>query len=228
VLEEEGADAAVERIALALRQPVDFGPEVDRAVMAALRAAPLRVTRGMSAVRGPARRTGMWSWLVRPRSLRLSVSPIGALAAAAVAIVAALFGLRRDGGVTRSEAMRRTNEFPVPQTGEYAAVPTTSPTSTAHDTVYIQRFMIMAPTAKQVALVGDFNDWNEGATLLRPVKNSSGVWTIDVRLVPGRYHYAFLIDGKEWIADPAAPRVTRDDFGRPSSVVTVVREGRST
>ena len=40
-------------------------------------------------------------------------------------------------------------------------------------------------------------------------------------LPPGRYAYAFLVDGQRWIADPAAPPAVGDDFGRPSSVVTV-------
>jgi len=42
-----------------------------------------------------------------------------------------------------------------------------------------------------------------------------------VPLAPGRYRYAFLVDGSRWLADPAAPRARDDEFGTPSSVVTV-------
>jgi hypothetical protein len=222
VLEADRVDPAIERIALALRRPADLGPEVDRSVMAAIRAAPLMV-----AGRPPrARRTSAWTWLVRPRPVRLSISPLGALAAAGIAIVAALFGLRREQPVrVADDGMRKTGEFPV--TGEFPAISKGKPAS-LRDTVFVKEFYIVAPTAKEVALVGDFNDWDQRRTLLRPVKNGNGVWSVAVRLSPGVYSYAFLIDGTEWKADPTKPPVMGDDFGRPSSVITVAREGMST
>jgi AMP-activated protein kinase-like protein len=217
VREDEGADATIERMALALRRPVDLGPEVDRAVMAAIRAAPLMVA---GAVRPPRARS-RWSWLVRPRSVRFSVSPLGALAAAGVAIVAALLGLRRDTSVDRRVAERRE---PTGVTGEFPAVAAKG--APVQDTVFVTRFVVAAPGAKQVALLGDFNDWKRQQTLLKPVKNEQGLWSVDVQLQPGVYSYAFLIDGKEWKADPRAPRKLGDDFGQPTSVITV-REGMS-
>ena len=211
MLEDEGGDATIERMALALRQPVDLGPEVDRAVMAAIRAAPLRVA-------GVPRQRSAWAWLVRPRSVRFNITPIGALAAAGIAIVAALFGLRRDQPTDRvADTQRQTGEFPV-----------ASRPAPVHDTVFVTKFYLVAPTAKQVALVGDFNDWDREKTPLKPVQNGNGTWSVDVHLPPGVYSYAFLVDGKEWKADPRAPRSVGDDFGRPSSVITVVREGMST
>jgi hypothetical protein len=47
------------------------------------------------------------------------------------------------------------------------------------------------------------------------------VWTAVVPLTAGRYRYAFLVDGVSWLADPAAPAARDDEFGAPSSVVTV-------
>ena len=221
MLEDEGADATIERMALALRRPVDLGPEVDRAVMAAIRAAPLMVA-GASLAPRP---RGRWSWLVRPRSVRFSISPLGALAAAGMAIVAALFGLRRESSVDRvAERLNTTGEFPR-ATGEFPAVATKS--SQVHDTVFVTRFVLVAPGAKEVALVGDFNDWKRQQTMLKPAKNEQGLWSVDVRLQPGVYSYAFLIDGKEWKADPRAPRKLGDDFGQPTSIITVAREGMS-
>jgi hypothetical protein len=35
------------------------------------------------------------------------------------------------------------------------------------------------------------------------------------------HRYAFLVNGKQWVADPSAPRATDDDFGMPSSALVV-------
>jgi 1,4-alpha-glucan branching enzyme len=71
-----------------------------------------------------------------------------------------------------------------------------------------------------VALAGDFNDWSTTATPLRPA-GASGAWVVTVPLTAGRYHYAFVVNGQEWLTDPGAPRAPGDDFGAPSSVLTV-------
>ena len=82
------------------------------------------------------------------------------------------------------------------------------------------RFVLRAaPTAARVSVVGDFNGWNASATPLD--RESSGpVWTVDVRVPPGRYGYAFIVDGHEWIVDPTAP-LASDAFGNLTSVLVV-------
>ena len=82
------------------------------------------------------------------------------------------------------------------------------------------RLRLNAP-ASTVAVVGDFNDWDPAATPLRPTRET-GVWSVELRLKPGRYHYTFLIDGRRWEGDPSEPRVTTSDFGAPVSVLTVI------
>lgn len=82
------------------------------------------------------------------------------------------------------------------------------------------RLRLSAPSSSYVSVVGDFNDWNPAGTPLRPTGNP-GVWTIELRLKPGRYHYAFLLDGRRWIRDPAEPPNAESDFGTPTSVLTV-------
>lgn len=217
----------------ALRRPEDLGPGVDGAVMAAVRAAraPLRVVAGGSAPtpawarpRVARRPVGVWArawrWIVEPRPVR--VSPLGALAAAGLAI-AAVFGARRDAPrPTRPDG--GTGEFPV-ATGEFPAASRATEHAVTADVqqgagAAVTRFMIVAPQAREVVLVGDFNDWDQRATPLVKV-TGQGVWTVEVPLQPGRYSYAFLVDGQRWLPDPAAPRAVGDDFGRPSSVVTV-------
>jgi hypothetical protein len=81
------------------------------------------------------------------------------------------------------------------------------------------RFTLVAPGATTVSIVGDFNGWSEGALPLR--RSADGrTWEIEVPLAPGRYAYAFVVDGR--IArDPSAPRAAGDDFGTPNSVVMV-------
>jgi Glycogen recognition site of AMP-activated protein kinase len=77
----------------------------------------------------------------------------------------------------------------------------------------------LSAPASSVTVVGDFNDWDPSGTPLRPT-GRSGVWSVELRLKPGRYHYTFLIDGNRWAGDPSEPHVT-SDFGAPVSVLTV-------
>lgn len=81
------------------------------------------------------------------------------------------------------------------------------------------QFVLVAPRAASVALVGDFNDWDPARTPMRPARG--GLWAAVVPLAPGRYRYAYLVNGAEWRADPSAPPAMDDEFGTPSSVVTV-------
>jgi hypothetical protein len=80
------------------------------------------------------------------------------------------------------------------------------------------QFVLVAPEASAVTLVGDFNDWSVSATPLRQAEG--GVWTVTVPLPPGRYRYSFVVDGKVWRNDPDAASM-EDEFGRPNSVITV-------
>ena len=82
-------------------------------------------------------------------------------------------------------------------------------------------FVVVAPRATTVSLVGDFNDWDAARTPMQRVRKDESVWTAVIPLTPGRYRYAFLVDGVRWLADPAAPAARDDEYGAPSSVVTV-------
>lgn len=83
------------------------------------------------------------------------------------------------------------------------------------------QFVLVAPDARSVSLVGDFNDWDAAASPLR--EGGEGVWSVVLPLSRGAFNYSFLVDGDEWRADPLAPAAP-DDFGRPSSVVYVSLE----
>jgi hypothetical protein len=90
-------------------------------------------------------------------------------------------------------------------------------------TADILQFVLVAPQAASVSLVGDFNDWDPARSPMQTAHG--GVWATVVPLAPGRYRYAFLVNGVEWRADPGAPAAKDDEFGTPSSVVTVGGRG---
>ena len=101
----------------------------------------------------------------------------------------------------------------------FAAVLIARPWTTRGERQDDFQFVLVAPRASSVALVGDFNDWDPARTPMRTSRD--GLWATVVPLAPGRYRYAFLINGREWRADPSAPAALDDEFGTPSSVVTV-------
>ena len=151
--------------------------------------------------RSPIRR--VWRGLVEPRDieLRLRVRPWvvwGAALAAAAAV--ALF-------LTRP-----------PQASEGARPVRVA----AGDSVYV-RFVLYAPTARRVAVAGTFNQWDQNASPLARV-GAGGVWTITLALPQGHHQYAFVVDGAQWVPDPAAPGVD-DGFGRRNSMVAVTARG---
>jgi len=159
--------------------------------------------RVMAAVRRapPSLPARTWTWLREPRTL--AVSPLSGLAVAAG--LAALFIV---GGwaAARSGAAGRTARM--------AAAP-----AAERDAQTLVTFVFMAPGAQSVALAGDFDGWDRARMPMR--RDASGLWTLDVPLPPGRYQYAFVVDGRRFVPDPAAPRAVGDDFGQPTSVVTV-------
>jgi hypothetical protein len=80
-------------------------------------------------------------------------------------------------------------------------------------------FVLRTGADSSVTLVGDFNDWDPRATPLHATSDS--LWSVVVPLRPGRYRYTFIVDGTRWRRDPAAPQALEDDFGTPTSVITV-------
>lgn len=86
------------------------------------------------------------------------------------------------------------------------------------ESVYV-RFELYAPRASRVALAGSFNRWNPAATPLVRV-GADGMWTVTLALPSGQHQYGFIVDGRNWVPDPAAPTVD-DGFGRRNSVVSV-------
>jgi 1,4-alpha-glucan branching enzyme len=55
-------------------------------------------------------------------------------------------------------------------------------------------FRLDAPDASQVSVVGDFNGWDPDRNPL--TRNVNDVWEEQLPLPPGRYGYAFVVDGR--------------------------------
>ena len=78
--------------------------------------------------------------------------------------------------------------------------------------------LTLSNPAQAVALVGDFNGWDERATpMVR--RSNDGTWSAKVPLPPGRHVYAFVIDGRKWLVDPLAPQVPDEGYGPANAVV---------
>ncbi|OGW79441.1 MAG: hypothetical protein A2Z83_00215 [Omnitrophica bacterium GWA2_52_8] len=75
-----------------------------------------------------------------------------------------------------------------------------------------------APHADRVEVAGSFNNWNGSASALR--KGRDGKWKADLRLLPGRYEYRFLIDGN-WQNDQNPVECVPNAFGSWNCVLTV-------
>ena len=75
-------------------------------------------------------------------------------------------------------------------------------------------FLLPALNAENVSVVGSFNEWEPTALA---DEDHDGIWTASIPLPPGRYEYAFIIDGRWWGQDPLADEYIRS-FGEYSSV----------
>ena len=73
-----------------------------------------------------------------------------------------------------------------------------------------QSFSFRAPSALSVQLVGNFTHWQKSPIHLH--KDGDSVWRTSVQLVPGTYHYRFLVDG-QWRDDPECTLRVPNPFG---------------
>lgn len=143
--------------------------------------------------------------LLRPRTFALPPLAAAALAAGLVGIgVIAGLLIHRDG---RLAGQRQA------EVAEYPRLPG----SIAPRAV---KFVLIAPQAARVSVVGDFNGWDAKATPMT-THGPDGTWTVYVPLRPGLHTYSFVVDGTHFVPDPAAPLAPDDGYGHKSSVVLV-------
>lgn len=144
-------------------------------------------------------RRGGWRWWTAPHEVRLVIRPWVVGATLAAATIALVVGRPRPAGPAPLARARADSTF--------------------------VRFELYSPGARTVGLAGSFNGWNAGTTPMVQV-SGSGLWTVTLPLPAGTAQYGFIVDGQQWVPDPAAPSVD-DGFGRRNSVVAVPGEGRA-
>lgn len=79
-------------------------------------------------------------------------------------------------------------------------------------------FFCLAPQARQVELVGDFNNWEPGTSPMN--RQPDGSWTFQIQLPHGHHHYQFLVDG-EAVLDPRAQGIARNALNERVSIIAV-------
>jgi hypothetical protein len=196
-------DELIERAARALRTLPLPNPMATARIVAAVRA------RGTQA---PSRLTLALEWMREPS---LSFASAGFLAAAALVV-----GFVARGAIGAiSDAAPEVVAAPSPSAAASPAFPAADVKGVAV-AVPVPIAFFEAREAKQVAIVGDFNNWDASASLMKRV-GVSGPWTATVLAKPGRHVYAFLVDGATLVADPRAPRARDLDYGGETSVLMV-------
>ena len=200
-------DAHLQRFAADLRAaPVPLGDDARARVLAAVNAALGTRHSALGAeepVLGRPRPARRLDWLMRRRTLALSPLAGAALAASLVGI-----------GVIGARLVEPPSVAQLPE----SRMPSAESRLAGAESRVPTQFVLVAPRASSVAVVGDFNDWRE---LPMRAAGAGGVWTVTVPLAPGRHTYSFVVDGTTWIADPAAPFAPEDGFGSRNSVVMV-------
>jgi len=189
----EDPESVVQRAARELKEPVHLDASFDARVMGAVRALPRH-------------RFGVWMRMLRPRTI--TFSPVfSGLAAAALFVVALSMGraLGTSGATDGSDTLLS------PKSG--AAVVNTSPRDV--------QFVLVAPNARKVAVVGDFNDWDTAHAAYQAQHRGGGVWSVTAPVPVGHHRYSFVVDDSLWVTDPTAPRVLDEDYGRPNSALVV-------
>ncbi len=201
--DEDQESPEIQWIAREARRPVAVDPTARDRLFAAVRAEPVPARGG--------RLLGT-AWFVEGR--RWSMSPL-----TTAALAAGLVGIGVIAGHQLSGSSRA--DRPIGQEIPVVSSMPAHPVSDSTDKVRV--FVLHAPEAKQVTLVGDFNQWNVNATPMVRADHG-GVWTVAVPLSAGRHTYSFVVKengNEQWRSDPADPIAADDGFGRTNSVVLV-------
>jgi 1,4-alpha-glucan branching enzyme len=80
------------------------------------------------------------------------------------------------------------------------------------------KFFCDAPKAHQVALVGDFNNWDPTATPMHRMPD--GCWMASLELPHGHHQYLFLVDGRP-VLDPKASGIAHNNRNELVSLMAI-------
>ena len=80
---------------------------------------------------------------------------------------------------------------------------------------------IAATGAKNVCIVGDFNNWNIYANPMKKLRN--GNYTISLELEPGReYQFRYFVDESKWENDWSADKYVKSPYGDSDNSVVII------
>ena len=77
------------------------------------------------------------------------------------------------------------------------------------------RVRVTLPSADSVELLGDFSDWRSV-----PLQRDGSIWSAEVEVDPGTYHFGFLVDGEWWLPEDLQGTVP-DEWGRRNATMIV-------
>ena len=189
----EEDDLKIHSIARELQAPVQLNAALDARIMRAVRELPRHA------------QASLWARLTTPR--RVTITPLtwGVLAAS-LAVFAVLGAAHAYQDVHRAAAPIAKALFPASDKAQPAPR---------------VQFVLVAPDAKKVAVVGDFNGWDASHADFQAKHRGGGVWSVTAPVPVGHHRYSFVIDDSVWVADPIAPRAADNDFGVPNSAIVV-------
>ena len=84
--------------------------------------------------------------------------------------------------------------------------------------LHLVDFICRAPQAKNVSLVGDFNDWQPTANPM--TRMPDGGWVLRMELPHGHHQYQFLVDGQPTL-DPNAMGKVRTQSNEVVSLIAI-------
>jgi hypothetical protein len=185
-------DQKIQNIVRELKEPVRVSASLDARIMRAVRELPRHT------------RSGLWARLTTPR--RVTIMPLSwGLLAASLAALAALGAVHVSQDVNRAAPSIAKALFPKSDKGQAPRV----------------QFVLVAPDAKKVAVIGDFNGWDASHAEFQAKHRGGGVWSVTAPVPVGHHRYSFVVDDSLWVADPTAPRAADNDFGLPNSAIVV-------
>ncbi|MBQ9213367.1 MAG: isoamylase early set domain-containing protein [Bacteroidales bacterium] len=96
-----------------------------------------------------------------------------------------------------------------------AAAKTAKTTRTSKVSVLLQLTNEEAQNANQVAVAGEFNNWDKEANKMT---KTIGGFETTIELKKGTYQFKYVLDGEKWINDPTR-KVVEDGAGNQNSVI---------
>lgn len=112
-----------------------------------------------------------------------------------------------------AEPARETALGSVQKLNEIPQAMATSPVNPIREAT----FSINMPVAKEIYVVGDFNNWTPESSY-RLTLSDDGRWETRLSLAPGKYKYKFVVDG-QWVTDPNNAEKEQNQYGTFNSII---------